>query len=314
MDRQDEYLLGPGEQLEQWPAHRRQRGDDQPVGRGNDFPKAGESFSVGSLSIGSKATLSLPNVANATIPASNSLTNGGFESPAATNSSTLPQSWTYWGTCYLSTQYAYAGAQSLVISGPDSGMEESFSVTAGKSYTLSVYAMTPAGNPLTGSMTARASALLLQFQRNAPQRVQPAEPGYHSERCQCGGRAAGGQRWQPGLEPFFHHGRGPYGAATVAVQLATYAERPTAARSISTPRSSAQRNSRTPTHRGKHFQQRDDRHRRARQDRRSGTYTQDFHRHLERPTGRHARRATSTARWPSSGAAALARNAQGRPR
>ena len=89
-----------------------------------------------------------------TNPTTNWLGNAGFESPAASNSTTPPPTWGNWGSCYLSTQYAYAGSQSLVISGANSGVTQIFSVTAGASYTESVYAMTPAGNPLTGSISA----------------------------------------------------------------------------------------------------------------------------------------------------------------
>jgi alpha-L-arabinofuranosidase len=80
--------------------------------------------------------------------ASNLLSNTGFESPSVTT--TAPTGWSNWGTSYLSAQYAHIGAQSLEASGPNSGVIQSFAVTPGVSYTGTVYAMTPAGNALTG--------------------------------------------------------------------------------------------------------------------------------------------------------------------
>src|SRR5205823_11822024 len=78
----------------------------------------------------------------------NLLTNSGFESPSGTTAA--PSGWASWGTSYLRSQYAHTGAQSLQESGPNSGVLESFAVTPGVSYTGTVYAMTPATNPLTG--------------------------------------------------------------------------------------------------------------------------------------------------------------------
>ena len=49
---------------------------------------------------------------------------------------------------------------SLVVSGANSGLTEEFPATPGSSYTTSVYAMTPATNPLTGNA---AGYLLLLF-------------------------------------------------------------------------------------------------------------------------------------------------------
>ncbi len=80
----------------------------------------------------------------------NLLGNSGFESPTASNSTTLPSGWMTWGTPYLSTEYAQAGKQSLQTSGPNTGILQSFSVTPGVSYTGTVDAMTPASDPLTG--------------------------------------------------------------------------------------------------------------------------------------------------------------------
>ncbi len=93
-------------------------------------------------------------------PVSNLITNNaGFESPVAGKNSMRPANWNYWGSVYLSPQYAYSGSQSLVVSGQNSGAYQSFTVTPGASYTMSVYAMMPAGNPLTGNLYAELQLL-----------------------------------------------------------------------------------------------------------------------------------------------------------
>ena len=98
------------------------------------------------------SALSLPGGGPTTDPTSNQLTNAGFESPVITTSTTTPaSSWPNWGSSYLSNQYAFSGAQSLQTSGGNSGVLQQFAVTPGSSYTLSAYAMIPAGSPLTGS-------------------------------------------------------------------------------------------------------------------------------------------------------------------
>ncbi len=79
----------------------------------------------------------------------NLLSNGGFEEPSADGSATtVPNDWGDWGASYVSTQYAYAGAQSLVESGANSGVNQTLSVTPGVSYTAIAYAMAPSN--LTG--------------------------------------------------------------------------------------------------------------------------------------------------------------------
>jgi hypothetical protein len=104
----------------------------------------------GTFTQNSGASLTLPSGSLGTGVGTNLLSNTGFESPSASNATTPPGVWASWGTSYLSTQYAHTGAQSLQESGPNSGVLESFSVTPGVSYTGTVYAMTPANNPLTG--------------------------------------------------------------------------------------------------------------------------------------------------------------------
>ncbi|HUB24413.1 MAG TPA: hypothetical protein VL992_03210, partial [Tepidisphaeraceae bacterium] len=103
----------------------------------------------GALSQLAGSTLSLPSGSTGTGVGTDLLSNQGFESPAADGSTTTaPDTWGVWGSTYVSTQYAHSGAQSIVTSGSNSGVEESFTATPGVSYTASVYAMTPSG--LTG--------------------------------------------------------------------------------------------------------------------------------------------------------------------
>src|SRR5437016_1784690 len=87
----------------------------------------GEADVVHSLTLGSNDTLSLPGGGDPTNPTSNSITsNSGFESPTASNSTTRPATWGYWGSTYLSRQYAFGGLQSLVVSGSNSGATQTF--------------------------------------------------------------------------------------------------------------------------------------------------------------------------------------------
>jgi hypothetical protein len=111
----------------------------------------GSQLSVaGAFTQNSGASLTLAAGSLGTGVGTNLLGNAGFESPSVSNATTPPGGWTSWGTSYLNTQYAHTGAQSLEEYGPNSGVLGSFSVTPGVSYTGSVYAMTPANNPLTG--------------------------------------------------------------------------------------------------------------------------------------------------------------------
>jgi hypothetical protein len=80
---------------------------------------------------------------------------GDFEAPSAGGSSTMvPNVWGDWGpptgASYVSTQFAFTGSQSLLQNGANSGVNQSFSITPGVSYTTSVYAMTPSTAKLTG--------------------------------------------------------------------------------------------------------------------------------------------------------------------
>ena len=122
----------------------------------------GESDSAGSLSIAAGATLSMPwgSSSAATTPTTNLLANSDFELPVAGNSTTSPATWGTWGSSYLSTQYAYTGAQSLVLSGSNSGVSQPIASAApGVYYTAAVDAMTPATSKLTGG----AAYLQMEF-------------------------------------------------------------------------------------------------------------------------------------------------------
>ena len=111
----------------------------------------GTSLNVGGqYTQNATGTLTLPSGTSGAGVGTNLLTNAGFESPTASNSTTSPNVWGTWGTSYMSTQFAETGNQSLRTYGPNSGVIESYSATPGVSYTGSVYAMTPSTNPLTG--------------------------------------------------------------------------------------------------------------------------------------------------------------------
>jgi hypothetical protein len=110
-------------------------------------PGASVTF-AGNYSQSAAGSLTLPAAGLATGVGNNLLSNTGFESPSVTT--IAPTEWSSWETSYLSNQYAHTGAQSLDAYGPNSGVLESFAVTPGVSYTGTVYAMTPATNPLTG--------------------------------------------------------------------------------------------------------------------------------------------------------------------
>jgi alpha-L-arabinofuranosidase len=110
-------------------------------------PGAHVSF-AGNYSQNAAGSLTLPAAGLTTGVGNNLLKNTGLQSPSLTT--TAPSGWASWGTSYLSTQYAHTGAQSLEEYGPASGVEQSFAAAPGVSYTGTVYAMTPATNPLTG--------------------------------------------------------------------------------------------------------------------------------------------------------------------
>jgi hypothetical protein len=128
----------------------------------------------GSYNQASGAILAMPGGGSTTDPTSNLLTNAGFESPAiATSGTTAPSSWPNWGSSFLSNQFAHNGSQSLAASGPNSGVLQSFAVTPGASYTLSVYAMTPVGDKLTGS---EAGFLELIYYDSTGTQISPYAP------------------------------------------------------------------------------------------------------------------------------------------
>ncbi len=126
----------------------------------------GEMDAAHSLTLGRNATLSLPDSGNPANPTTNSIVNSDFESPVATNGTTSPATWSSWGSAYLSSQYAYTGSQSLVVSGASSGVNEQFTAVPGNAYTASVYAMTAATNPLTGNAAGYLALLFFDSSGN----------------------------------------------------------------------------------------------------------------------------------------------------
>jgi alpha-L-arabinofuranosidase len=113
----------------------------------------------GSYSQAAGAALSMPGGGSLANPGTNDATNSDFESPVVNNNTPEPGSWSYWGSESVSKQYAYTGAQSLVMSGSNSGVVESIAATPGASYTVSADAMTPASDPLTGNETGQLELL-----------------------------------------------------------------------------------------------------------------------------------------------------------
>jgi hypothetical protein len=184
----------------------------------------GETDASQSLTLGGNATLAMPGGGNPANPTSNLITaNSGFESPTATGSTTRASSWAAWGSAYLSTQYAYSGSQSLVISGQNSGVVQSFSVTPGASYTASVYAMIPAGHPLTGSIEAQLQVL---FYTSSGGQISPYSAPNQIELLSSSSATGGplvGSIGNQGWNHFFTTVVAPSNAATVRVQLSTYA-------------------------------------------------------------------------------------------
>jgi hypothetical protein len=121
---------------------------------------AGSSLTAGgNYNQAAGATLSMPGGGSLANPTSNLATNSDFESPAVSNNTPEPNSWSYWGSEYVSTQYAYTGSQSLHMNGANSGVVESFSATPDATYTVSADAMTPASDPLTGNETGQLELL-----------------------------------------------------------------------------------------------------------------------------------------------------------
>jgi alpha-L-arabinofuranosidase len=185
--------------------------------------QAGEADAVHSLTIGGNDSLAMPGGGDPANPATNSISNNSsFESPTASNSTTRPASWGYWGSSYLSGQYAYAGSQSLVVSGSNSGVTQSFVVTPGTSYTASVYAMSPAANSLTGSISAELQLLFYDSSNNQISSYSPPNQIVVLSGSSATGGLLAGSVCGEGWNHFFTTAAAPANAATVRVQLTTY--------------------------------------------------------------------------------------------
>ncbi len=184
---------------------------------------AGQADTVRSLTVSANNTLSMPGGGDPSNPTSNSITgNSGFESPIVSNGTTPPTTWGYWGSSFLSGQYAFSGTQSLVVGGASSGVTQEFTVTPGSSYTASVYAMTPAGNRLTGNIDADLQ--LLYFTSDGTQISPYSAPNQIA--LLSGSSAAGGSMsgsvGNQGWNHFYTTAVAPSNAALAKVQLATY--------------------------------------------------------------------------------------------
>jgi hypothetical protein len=174
---------------------------------------------AGNYAQSAAGSLSLPAAGLSTGVGTNLLTNSGFESPAMTT--ITPGGWASWGTSYLSGQYAHTGGQSLQAYGPNSGVLESFAVTPGASYTGTVYAMTPATNPLTGP---EGGFLEVIFYDASGNQITPYSPPYSvnilSSTSATGGPIAGSIGNQ-GWNLFSNTEVAPSNAATVDFILET---------------------------------------------------------------------------------------------
>jgi autotransporter-associated beta strand protein len=183
----------------------------------------GEADSANSLTIGVNNTLSLPGGGDPSNPTANLIAgNADFESPTASGSTTRPATWGYWGSSYLSRQYAFSGSQSMVVGGSNSGVSQTFTVTPGASYTASVYAMSAATNPLTGNINAELQVLFFdstgtQISSYSPPNQIVVLNGSSATGGPLAGNVGGG-----GWNHFFTTAVGPSNAATAHVQLATY--------------------------------------------------------------------------------------------
>ena len=183
----------------------------------------GETDAAQSLTLAAHATLSMPGGGDPSNPTSNWITaDAGFESPAAGNGTTRPSGWGYWGSAYLSTQYAYSGAQSLVVSGNNSGVTQSFTISPGASYTASVYAMMPAGNPLTGGIVAEMQVLFFDASNNQISAYSPPNQIDVLSSSSASGGPLPGSVGSQGWNHFSTTVVAPSNAATAHVQLATW--------------------------------------------------------------------------------------------
>ncbi|MGA2256286.1 MAG: hypothetical protein ABSG53_16680, partial [Thermoguttaceae bacterium] len=183
----------------------------------------GETDTVQSLALGSNASLSMPGGGDPSNPATNLIANNpGFESPVASNGTTRPSAWGYWGSSFLSRQYAYSGSQSLVVSGNNSGVTQTFTVTPGASYTASVYAMTPPGNRLTGGIVAELQLLYYDLQGNQISAYSAPNQIVVLDSSSATGGPLPGSVGTEGWNHFFTTAIAPSNAATAHVQLATY--------------------------------------------------------------------------------------------
>jgi hypothetical protein len=167
-------------------------------------------------------SLTLPSAGLGTGVGTNLLSNAGFESPSTGGgTTTAPDGWYFWGTSYLSTQYAHTGAQSLQEFGPSSGVGQSFAATPGVTYTGTVYAMTPATNKLTGPEGAYLQVIFDDANGNQISPFAPPNQIAVLDANSAAGGPIGGSVGNQGWNYFSTTAVAPANAATVNFILET---------------------------------------------------------------------------------------------
>lgn len=174
--------------------------------------------SAASITLPAGDTLSLPNASGG-----NLIGNASFESPTASGSTTTPDTWWTYGTAYLSSQYAYTGAQSLEVYGDSSGAGQSFNVTPGQTYTASVYAMTPMGDQLSGSIGASMQLMFYDSGGNLLSSYSPPNSITVGTSSSSAGGPLAGSVGNQGWNFFSTNAVAPSDAATASIILNTYA-------------------------------------------------------------------------------------------
>ena len=109
-----------------------------------------------------------------------------------------------------------------MVSGSNSGVTQSFAVTPGASYTASVYAMTPAANPLTGSISAELQLLFYDSSNTQISSYSPPNQIVVLSGSSATGGPLAGSVGGEGWNHFFTTAAAPANAVTVKVQLTTY--------------------------------------------------------------------------------------------
>jgi hypothetical protein len=153
--------------------------------------------------------------------------NASFESPTAANTTTAPAApWFTWGSAYLSSQYAYAGTQSIALNGSgsngNSGAGQAYySITPGVTYTVSVDAMMTAANPLTGNIVGQLNILFYGANGLISSYASPNQVTVLTSSSATGG-ALTGSVGSSGWNHYYTSAVAPAGATYVQVGVDTY--------------------------------------------------------------------------------------------